>query len=646
MAKLEQPIYAPQSIDFLDETFQTDSEAAVLHNIEGAMLPPGGELWVPPSYHQTSGDQAVQLNAATDKLAFFFTPSIDFALDALSLYITAVGTAGNVNIALHSVSTGYEPNGRYNGNTTAADPVMTANNAPSPNVVGLFDNTGANAEAGAGYEAFRAMDGSVAANNGTRSNATPTALAPIYFILDLGEGNGIAANKFRFASYSNADANVRAFPKAFTFWGSNEAAPDPQTDADWTQLPSAGLTWTAETDPGAGASREYYATNATVYRNYRWSITDRNGSNAYVALGEVELFAAQIAEAPGDEITDLGALASGSVADTWIRLASLSEQLQRHTRVALVFSGSDGADVSLSVRRWNTAQGSMFPDGCVTKTDLGTGFWTQAEQESKPALLNIVLNSTANHVPKLMYGRKMGRYLYLPGPGNTEIQSEGASLVCDALTASVDHTNFTLYWIYGYVVDGVLTLEASTTTPACTDDTEGIEVKSTATTRRLLGAMCVKNLVSTHQGPVDVGDWRGLAWRGRELSIYKYSPFASITTQSLATTNIFQKWNTDDAYKVVFLGISGMRVKVFMSAACGSGGVAFSGILNHMPLEDFGTSNDDPRGGHVKQIDLRSTQFYSFWPTAASRLAAASLYLYAKISDGYRSLAAVIGDVK
>jgi hypothetical protein len=172
-----------------------------------------------------------------------------------------------------------------------AAPVMTANNVPASRVVALSDSAGADAAAGTNY-AYKAMDNSVAADNGCRSNATPTALAPIYFTLDLGANQSAIFDAFDIVSWSNASADTRAYPAAFSFWGSNESAPAAQTDADWTQINKrGGTTWTAQTDPGTGTARRYYTDNATPYRHYRLKITDRCGTNAYVAMGELKLYA-------------------------------------------------------------------------------------------------------------------------------------------------------------------------------------------------------------------------------------------------------------------------------------------------------------------------------------------------------------------
>jgi hypothetical protein len=414
-----------------------------------------GTLWVPPAYMQTSGDREVALTSADHKLAIAFTPEIDFALSSLSFYVTGAGSDGSVSIALcQDGGSSLEPNGLLNGLTARAPLVMTANNAPSPYVVTARDCNNANAEA-AGFEAYKAMDGSSVTDVGFRSNAAPTSPAPIYWAIDLGGDGARVINRFRFVSFSNTDINVRAYPRAFTFWGSNEASPAYNTDVGWTQLVGSS-SWSTENDPGSLSARDYHVRNARSYRHYRWTITDRNGTAAYTALGEIHLFEAENRTTPGQVIQTLGSINTGVTADVWIRHAFQPVQLWRGKRVWLVFSGQVGATSRLSVRRWNTNPASMFPDGCESKENDGNT-WTQSLQDNKPALMNVVLNSTQNHVPQLMYGRQSGKGVYLPQTGFCDIPETGIALNCEGLSAG------TLFSIYLSLQEGSLRLDASET---------------------------------------------------------------------------------------------------------------------------------------------------------------------------------------
>ncbi len=471
-------------------------------SLVNASAPPQGRLYVPPAYTHTSGDAAVALTSANHKVALGFIPEIDFALDAISFYVTAIGTTGEVTIGLHAEGTAIEPNGELNGSCTNVAASMTANDAPSPCVVGLWDSAGANAEV-SGFEAYRAVDGSHSPNNGVRSNAAPTAGAPIYYTIDFGPGNAKIINRYRFYPFNNTDANVRAFPRAWTFWGSNAENPAVNTDADWTEL-SGSSPWTAVADYYASAAShsDYMVTNATAYRHYCWKITDRNGTSDYVSLGEIQLLEAQSKAAPGSLLQPLGSKAVGSSTDTWLRHTFDSYPLQRGTKYWIVITGADSSDFALSVRRNTPAAGSMFPDGCSTKQSTDGNVWTQSQQDNRPAMLNVVLNPTVNHCPQLMYGRCNGQEVPLYEGSMwscATIPAEGIKLSCEALSPS------TKYHVYLYDSSGTLTLEATTAERTLQD---GVEVKSGASSRSFVGVVAVDSVQSGYQGPLDVPDAR------------------------------------------------------------------------------------------------------------------------------------------
>jgi hypothetical protein len=615
------------------------------------MVPEGGRLFVPPAYMQTTGDQAVQLDSATDGIAFGFPVECDYELSAISAYITAVGTEGNVNITLHADGTAYEPNGRYNGSTTTTDPTMTANNLPAPYVVGLYDSAGANAEAGAGYEAFKAMDGLVVSDNGTRSNAAPTALAPIYFVIDAGVGNTLPPfNKYRFTSFNNADANVRAFPKAWTVW-EDDGTHDIHTDNGWTQVTMSAAA-TSETDPGASFSREYYLSATTTPRRRKWKFTDRNGANAYMALGEVAFFSAQLAQAPGTQLLNIGTLGSGAAADAWVKKSfSTAYQTQRGTFLWLKFLGTAAKDFSLSTRRWNAAMGSMFPDGCITKTSTETGVWSQAEQDGKPALMNIVLNSTANHCPKLYYGRHTGAYDYIPGVGVVAIPQAGISLACDDLTATslTDLPSATAYNVDLDYTGGTLALLQYTT---AITTTEGI-LQGDAN-RRYLGTMWIINRISTKQGPIDVLDARLVRMPGRRKSIGKYNPYAGATTQTVNPAMVaIPIGSSPTDFTVVFGSFAG-EYAILNANAIQSGTTAntlfFMDIDGYPPLPVQGSVNyTSPDVGSVRIRRTLSPGIHSATPYATAQTTATVLRLWygygANINSQYASQMHIDGEV-
>ena len=337
-----------------------------------------------------------------------------------------------------------------------------------------------------------------------------TEAAPVYLTFD--NGSAVVLNRYAFKQVNSADG----FPLAWTLYGSNESSPDPTDSGDWS---SALDTESSVTGPGALLWKEFAFTNGTAYRHYMWAFTGPGGNGmAYAMLREVQIFEAEERPCPGAEIQELGTLGSGDTADVWTRLAVQSAnqyQAQRGVPIWLVMTGAASADWSESIRRPNEAIGSAMPDEmclCKTSTDGGI-LWTQALQNSLPAMWNVVINSVeSDHVPQLCYGRYSGQYLHLPGVGMMEIPEEGAFLDCSARIAD------TLYYAYAYSSDdtlaGTFTLELSTTAPTIY---QGVEVKTGATTYRYLGMAKPKNLISTHQGPVFVEDTRNISNRFNRL---------------------------------------------------------------------------------------------------------------------------------
>ena len=235
----------------------------------------------------------------------------------------------------------------------------------------------------------------------------------------------------------------------------------------------------------------------------------------------------------------LGELDCGADADTWVRHTFTAVQLYRNKRYELRVNGTDGDDFSLSARRWNTALGSMFPDTCSSETTTDDWTGTAAlQQDSKDALLNIILNSVASdHVPQLTFGRYNGAYIDIPGGGLQTIPEAGVTLDCSALTAD------TLYYIYIYNSSGTLTLEASTTGTALSG---GVEVQSGATNKRYVGRIMARTLISTHEGPVDVVDRREVVnvHNGVIKTVGKFCPYSSNTADADLDTS-WEKWNAD-----------------------------------------------------------------------------------------------------
>ena len=601
-------------------------------------ITPQGRLYVPAAYAQTSGDLAVPLTSADHKVALRFTPEVDFALDAISFYVTAIGTTGDVSIELYDDGTAIEPNGELNGSYTNVAPAMTSNSTPSPYVVGLWDSTGANAET-SGYEAYLGMNGSNASGAGVRSTAAPTSAAPIYYTVDFGSGNALVINRFRFCPFMNSDSDVRAFPKAWTFWGSNAESPTVDTDDDWTEIVGASA-WTAVTDfanNSLNAFSDYPVTNGTAYRHYRWKITDRNGSSDYVSLGAIQVFEAQMASAPGALLQPFGTTAVGSVADTWIRHTFDSCQLQRQVPYWIVFAGEASKDFSLSVKRNSATAGSMFPDGCETRHAPDGSVWTQSQQDARQAMLNVILNSTTNHSSQLMYGRWNGRHvpLYIGSAWSLAVIPEaGIKLDCEALSVT------TMYHVYGYDSAGTLVLEGSTSDRSVQD---GVEVKSGEVSHRFLGVMGVDSWQSGYQGPKDTPDARLVRNLYNPLlkELSKDPNYASYTRAD-HYGDAFVRLNNNDDFMMRFVSWKDDTIVFtclfFTNSAYGwVWGIASDGVCPHMK-NVFSPVVGGAVGGLVAPaFALQVRQgFHSVWPVVTSSANQTKQFYLTSNSSPYR----------
>lgn len=352
-------------------------------SVDISSIPPQGRLWVPPAYIQPTGDAAIQLNAANDLVLFGWTQEVDCAYTSLSIYVTAVGTQGDIQINMY--------------------------------------------------------------------------------------------------------------------------------EADSTGVPTGAAMLTTTLDCGASA-------------------------------------------------------------DVWVRKTFDAVQCYRNKRYCIVFGGTAGDDFSLSCRRWNVAVGSMFPDGTWTKQDLGAGTWSDSTQNSKPALLNVILNSTAHHCPQLVYGRYNGKYLPCYDGASAwelvEIPVAGAWLGCEALTVN------TGYNLYAYDNTG-LTLDAgvNTTAPVLQD---GVEVKSGATARRMIGGIYAIERQTGYQAPIDVMDWRGM-WNKNNRVPKRFSKLCPYAAATSATCSGWTRINTDDYLCKVYspeAGILSLGWSVIGNASYPSIGIA------------------------------------------------------------------------
>ena len=348
---------------------------------------------------------------------------------------------------------------------------------------------------------------------------------------------------------------------------------------------------------------------------------------------------------PDSSLQAFGTVDSGSGAG-WVRLSISSSsryQCAAGGTYWIVIKGSAGVDFSLSARRWHTGIGSMFPDGvkCLSSSDSGAN-WSQIQQDSKDACLNLIINGQSDHVPQLYYGRKDGQYVYIPGSGLMEIPEEGISLDCSALTADTE------YNLFLYDNSGTLELEASTTGRTRVD---GITVKTGDTEKRFLGKIYPKEIQTGKQGPVDVMDRRLVAWPGRSCLVGKYTPFSSETYYIPSATATWFKWNNNDDYTVEILAVESARIQLVAQSAIESAGrmnISF-GIDSTTPSE-LQSNMHQYLDGNQTSCHLAcslSERVHSIYSLVSVGNAATRLYLFftgGTYNDTYRAV--VLGEIK
>ena len=274
-------------------------------------------------------------------------------------------------------------------------------------------------------------------------------------------------------------------------------------------------------------------------------------------------------------------ISSGSSSGVWKRLIPVDfVPLYRGKRYYLLFMPADmNVDVSFSCNRQNPVQGSGIVPECRSSVTADQGAtWTPLRKDNRPALLNVVLNSTPNHSPQLVYGRSNGKDVALYDGSNwelREIPETGINLSCEGLTTE------TLYNIYLHDNSGTLALEASTTPRVLTD---GVEVKSEAPTHLYLGLVCPIERQTGLQAPIKVSDWMGVynAYNRRPTFVGKPAPYAVSTEGSGSDTNwvaisdFTAKFITGDQCRLAsdfsLASVNGTRLTILLD------GVAFSDV--------------------------------------------------------------------
>lgn len=148
---------------------------------------------------------------------------------------------------------------------TDQTPAMTADNAPSPNVV-------SSSGYGAPYYNYLAFD-----HVSGGSSAWVTYAASGWLRFDFGSGNEKVITSYSITAANSAIAATNSAPKNWTIEGSNDGS-------NYTTL----ATVTNETGWSSLEKRTYDITSPGSYRYYRINISANNGNGTYTSIGEME----------------------------------------------------------------------------------------------------------------------------------------------------------------------------------------------------------------------------------------------------------------------------------------------------------------------------------------------------------------------
>jgi hypothetical protein len=253
----------------------------------------------------------------------------------------------------------------------------------------------------------------------------------------------------------------------------------------------------------------------------------------------------------GDLIADLGTVETGSNGGgRWVRATfETPVQLTNGGQYFLQINGTTGMEADIFYNGVTSEQGSMVPDsvvGCQTSDGWATSsgiYILGLESQVSPL---VVLNSDANHLPQLYFGRKRGKSITIPGSGSLEIPVEG--LLVDVFGFEADYD----YAVYAYDNSGSIAFSVTEDLPMTS---EGLFVSSmNPDTDLYVGRICLKQSASDVI-PIDVGDYRGVmnAYNKVTKFLGKLCPYRSDTSESL-TGSEGRGWiDSETEWKLVYI---------------------------------------------------------------------------------------------
>jgi hypothetical protein len=344
------------------------------------------------------------------------------------------------------------------------------------------------------------------------------------------------------------------------------------------------------------------------------------------------------------KIQDLFTLDSGGAGAAWLSDAvDTPYQWQRNKPLCILATGEAAKDFSFSTRRVTDTHGTEFCSWFVktwTSTDGGST-WTEATQDARSAMWNIILNPSTHNSPQLWAGRYNGQYVPLPDGTLLTIPETGVGSGDDveALTANK------IYDVYWYASSGTTLDKLEFVDPAVTakTSTNGIEHKTGAATHPYLGQIVPVQCQSGYQGPINTNDKR-YVWNAHNSSSIpwgKRCPYYTTSYDTIAASTL-QRVHTD-AYKCSVLVGKRARLRATFSSYGNSNNVSGGfGVDQYAAFED--TSGVSAYYITATLDKMVPPGLHNIWPLAQNVYGAGSYNIYSYLGSAPQTILSVSGE--
>lgn len=257
-----------------------------------------------------------------------------------------------------------------------------------------------------------------------------------------------------------------------------------------------------------------------------------------------------------------GTISSVDTTAKWVRIdlgASRQTYYGRTYRLTLWVAEAT-TSISLGYGRQLPAQDSGLVVNCWAEISTNGGSnYSALQQNSRNAQIEIVVDSTANHSPQLLFGRcGLGKHIALYTGSFWELKEipiEGLALNCESLTA-IDLTSLETilaspyYKVFVYDNSGSLAIEAANVDRTTQD---GVYCKSGALTYREVGLVSGVTRIGSYVAPIrcrSINTFCNLN-NTQYVEIFR-QPYAANTSKALSS-GTWERYNNNDDFRIINL---------------------------------------------------------------------------------------------